>query len=372
MDKLFLSRKSKGMVTMDKDCAKVDVDGYSNDGQERIYTRFPLQPMCITGLSSRDFSLMPNGYPWLVFGNRHENCMAYCFLRKTWDNISLSSLLQDSPGKGLWRFYYGSGTGPRLLKKGTLRVYNLLMKTSFELPPMKFMPRSMPKAVVAGTVCGSKESYEVVSVGCDVNSNSNNIQVYDSTENSWRTVFQLPINVKISRHHGLVLCKDVLVCATRLPKVCFLVYNIQEGNSSMSLVPLPVAIRKCKWHLIACGSSVVLVGAVLASSSANQWYLKDGIVWVLEKEEGSSCNWNWKEITRMPPSLCQDPKWRSPYFYECECIGIENYLCLRKKGSRDVCTYNLIDGSWNWLAECPLNKWIPRMIALEPRPNTQI
>ncbi|GLJ52097.1 hypothetical protein SUGI_1108000 [Cryptomeria japonica] len=355
MDLTFSPNASKYTRTTGKNCVTVNGDADSNE------TR-----LSSTGYLSL-WAQMPNNCPWLVLYKRHGKPMAYSFLRRTWENFASSFLNEVNADKGIWRYYYGSGTGPRLLRKGGLRIYNPLMKRCSNLPPMEFLPKAMPKAMVAGVVDGSnREIYKVVSVGHDKHTNTNNIEIYDSVDNSWRIVLELPINVSISRHHGIVLCKDVLVCVITLPRAYSMVYNLKEGKSSMTLVPLPRAENKCKFHMVTCGSSVLLVGATVVNSQAGNWYMKDGIIWQLQKEEVSSCNWDWKEIARMPPSLCQDPRWRNAVYYECECIGVENYLCLRRKASREVCTYNLSEGSWNWIEKCPVDRRVSKMIALEP------
>ncbi|KAH9293894.1 hypothetical protein KI387_040901, partial [Taxus chinensis] len=105
--------------------------------------------------------------------------------------------------------------------------------------------------------------------------------------------------------------------------------------------------------LVVCTTSVFMVEDVREKRNIT----KDIIVWQLVQADSKPSF--WKEIARMPSWLLDDFNKTSNVdliraWGWLNCVGAGDNIFLRRgSGSRNVLVYNLQEGDWNWLPQCP-------------------
>ncbi|KAH9316032.1 hypothetical protein KI387_024659 [Taxus chinensis] len=184
---------------------------------------------------------------------------------------------------------------------------------------------------------------------------SKTIEIYHPSKKSWTIAFVFPKDLKLHVGKTILLCKGLLFCGTSKPPG-IMVYNIhsREVKETINLAPFPCwpmcpfkAGNLCRFDLIACGSTIILVAA------SPQHF----ILWEFEMKN----LWNLKEIARMPESLYSEFLMKPPdtcfvnsdFRLYCEHIGVGDYVCFRNSNNTEVIAYNLRQQLWGWLPSRP-------------------
>lgn len=295
-------------------------------------------------------------------------CLIYSFSTNSWRTISLSFLLlHDVCGQLNYR---GSASGLLLLDLppfscwgnmqaplSKLCVCNPLNKSLFLLPQRPSVVRVMAKGIVPGDELGS---YVVFVIGMKTASNNSVVTVttmeaYDSLSKSWRTAGTLPNNLVIN-NDNLIFSKGLFYCLNGDHDRHVVAYNIKEGNAT--IITMPATDRNDHYWprllSLSCrgaSSDLLMVGAI-----EEDHLLKDLVIWELiynlKIDDHNSENNCWREIARMPASVCDEFRRRS-WSNWFECIGVGEFICFRGHESTKVVSYNVAQGSWSCLPECP-------------------
>ena len=148
----------------------------------------------------------PNRMPWLVLmpwmdlpwldlpNSRTPDPWAYCFFTRAWRKTSSISIsfLSEEYGDECEIQRVNSATGIFLAEIGppfnVLTVCNPLTRKSLQLPPFS----SIRTISARGIVGNSPDTYTVVAVGESSPDSAETVEIYDSTEKSWRIAGQLP------------------------------------------------------------------------------------------------------------------------------------------------------------------------------------
>lgn len=307
-------------------------------------------------------------------------CLLYSFFTNSWRTISLSFLLQYHYKDVCAQLNYrGSASGLLLLDLPPfscwgnmaplprLCVCNPLSKSVFWLPQIPSVVRVMATGIAPGEKLGS---YVVFVIGMNSTA-SNSVVAYDSLSKSWRTAGTLPNNLVIN-NDNVIFSKGFFYCLTsglNSDDRHVVAYNIKEGNATIIAMPATDKNDHYWPRLLSCraGCDLLMVGAI-----EEDHLLKDLIIWDYNNSM-SSC---WREIGRIPASVCDEFR-RSSCSNWFECIEVGDYICFRGHESTKVVTYNVAQGVWKWLPQCPpayahykydrLNS-----MALEPRPDMKV
>lgn len=325
--------------------------------------------------------------PWLLLctPKMEMPCLLYSFFTNSWRTISLSLLLHRKDMCGQVN-YRGSASGMLLLDippfscwgnmapLPKLCVCNPLNRTVFSLPQMPCVIRVKATGIVPGDEFGS---YVVLVIGMKTTSNSVvTVESYDSLSKSWSTSGTLPDNLGL-KYDSVIFCKGSFYCLTGSLHYHddghVVEYNMKEGNAT--IIPMPATDKNDHYwpRLLSCrgGSDLLVVGAI-----EEDHMLKDLVIW-----QYTLCNQNskrncWKEIGRVPAAVCHEFR-RSSGSNWFECSGVGEYVCFRAHESTKVVRYNVVEGSWNWLPECPPAyahyKYVRlNSMVLQPRPDIKV
>lgn len=355
-----------------------------------------------------------NRIPWLVVqwkvlqeaDSRVPVSLAYCFFTRTWkktSSISLSFLLLDEEMSNYVFNCYGSAAG--LFLAGTadpnpfpLVVSNPLTRTSFHLPPLSSIRRIFARGIVEGDG-DSRDSYNVVVVGKTNPLNPHIVEIYDSTEKSWRIAGHLPEEVQavgtgmgMAMGIGMVFCEGSFYLLTIINGLWGIMgFGIRNGISVYAPLPEMANEKYIFPYLLACGSRVLVTGGIVKDTEG---LLQEVIIWEFEKVKGDSCyssSSGWKEIARMPPSLYEDVN-RTLSDIDCPCclgvgdcacpfvccVGVGDCVCfVVNRGMQviEVVVYSVSERTWNWLPSCHVDDddiWAGFVMAYEPRPDMNV
>lgn len=355
----------------------------------------------------------PNSVPWLVVqwkvlqetDSEGPFSLAYCFFTKTWkrtSSISLSFLLQEEEMTNYVFNCYGSAAG--LFLAGTadpnpfpLVVANPLTRTFLHLPPLSSIQRIFARGIVEGDG-DSRDSYKVVVVGKKNPLNPHIVEIYDSTEKSWRIAGQLLEEVQavgtgmgMTMGIGMVFCDDSFYLLTIINGLWGIMgFSIIEGISLYAPLPEMANEKYIFPYLLACGSRVLVAGGIVKDTDG---LLQEVIIWEFVKVKGDYCSPSsrWKEIARMPLSLYEDVN-RTLSDIDCPCclgagdcacpfvccVGVEDRVCfVVNRGMQviDVVVYSVNEKTWSWLPSCHVDDediWAGFVMAYEPRPDMKV
>lgn len=329
-----------------------------------------------------------NSMPWLVLQNAQSkmpNCLLYCFFTQRWrmsSSISLSFLKE----KEIQTACHGSAAGLFLVGNfPRFVVANPLTRTSIKLPPISSIWSIRSIGIIEGED-DSRETYKVVALGQPRDQKGDIVEIYDSTDRSWRIAGHMPEDLWVVRPHmgmELLFCDGVFYCLTIINGWWGIMgFNIRNGTSFSA--PLPELAKKKHIfpYLLTCGSRVLVTGGKV---NGGEGLLQEAIIWEFEKVKAdspfssSSC---WKEVARMPPSLCEDVN-RTLYDIDSSmdcpfmgCIGVGDRACFILNGCMrvmEVVFYSLSEKTWSRLPSCPLdNEGYVRVMAFGPRPDMKV
>jgi len=322
-----------------------------------------------------------NKKPWLVLCKENNqrgssmDCSRYCFFTRTWKNCISFSFLPRGDEKVQ---YFGSAQGLFLvdIPHGRNTVCNPLTRTFLQLPPMPSIKILMTRGIVGWKV-DDQETYKVVAVGLSHSNDVLQVEIYDSSEKSWGVVRYLPESLdKFDLSQGIVFCDDFFywIGLDREAGMGVLGFSILEGTSTF--IPFPeLANGNTIWpKLLICRSRILLAGGIglrrVWSMSMNMYTMfeiMEVILWEFQKDSSSS---SWKEIARMPPSLCEVFQRRS--FHSFECVGVEDCVCFTSYRCMDFAVYNLNEETWSWLPTIDAGDGYPRVMAFKPRPDMKV
>nr|ADE75855.1 unknown [Picea sitchensis] len=384
--------------------------------REEILAWLPLQSLCRFRLVCKDWNALisstrfittkwvdkpPNRKPWLVVHlqgapSKMPHSLAYCFFTRTWKNtssISLSFLMHQK--QETRKCLYGSAAGLFLVGCASeFVVFNPLTRRSIQLLPLSSIRYIDIFSV--GIVGESREVYNVVVVGKSRTLKAHLVEIYSSTEKSWRIAGQLPEDVKVMRTGprsvmDMVFCSDSFYFITLIEEEWGIMsFSIREGTFFSAPLPDVANENSIIPYLLACGSRVL---ATVGIVKEREVILQEVIIWEFQNVKAvstsySSSSW-WKEIARMPPSLCEivNKSWsqfgcriNSPFM--C-CIGVGDCACFIVKGGMslmEVVFYSLSEKTWNCLPSCLLGEDIiaalwagyATVMAFEPRLDMKV
>lgn len=381
--------------------------------REEILARLPVESLCRFRIVCQEWNALlssakfitskwaeapHNKNPWLLVQNVYSkmpNCWVYCFYTRTWEKpsrISLSFL------KEIQNYIHCLGSAAGLFLVTDFLVCNPLTRTSLKLPPMSSVRRSIRCTGIMEGDAHSRQTYKVVAVGRSRRQNAQIVEIYDSADKSWRIAGHLPEDVQVTglgrligmgmgMRMSMVFCDCSFYCLTVFNGALgVLSFSIRHGASDFVPLPHMANEKRPTPYLLACRSRVLVAVGIVKEEEGVE-LLQELIIWELEQVNSSSSSSSlsassWKEIARMPPSLCGGVNrmhslmdW--PFNY---CIGVGDYACFIFLGhmrEMKVVVYNVIEKTWNWLPSCPLDYdkgyvRAMRVMAFEPRPGMKI
>lgn len=347
----------------------------------------------------------PNRNPWLVVGRDLESRIAtYCFFTQTWKETSCISfyfLLQKYVTETrAWNARIsckGSAAGLFLvnicyLSSGfeVLNVCNPITRTSLTLRPNTSI---WCTPIITGIVAGESDSpqtYKVVTVSNLIDQIT--VEVYDSSHKSWRIAGHLPRDLGLLGT-AMVFCQGSFYCLTAKPGgPSIMGFSMGEGTFIFESLP-PELLGRCKYkinpQLLSCGSRILVAGGIIKDRGK---LLQEVIIWEFDKVKMNSSfptSSRWKEISRMPSSMCEGLNSNWHYFHRpFECIGVGDSVCFvfsRGMGVMEVLAYSLSEKTWSALPNYYLDQdtVAPRRVgyglissfqptAFQPRPDMKI
>jgi hypothetical protein len=363
---------------------------------EEILTRLPAEYLCkfsivckqwktlfsSTGFITKKWALAPpNKKPWLVVGAVEENggyFSAYSWFTRSWKIPCLSlSFLEGKEGPVRVRsrpfHYLGSASGLFLIAgnfTSSTYVCNPLTGKLFILPRMKFI--NCVESTMRGIVQEGENGYKVVALDNSTRHEQKIVEIYDSTEKSWRVAGILPRNLRF-RANGVIgarmaFCQGFLYCLTaHNPEDSIMVFNMRNGASLFVPLPEYIAIGVLSYiQLVTCESRILLV----AGMGFPGFQMVEGvdlmgiprigmagevIMWEFGKEVVPP---DWKEIHRR----------RTILFGSYDCIGMRDCVCFKESNSREIAVYSLTQNSWTFLPTCP-TALVTATLTLSSRPS---
>jgi len=203
----------------------------------------------------------------------------------------------------------------------------------------------------------SRGTYKVVVVGED-GQDAGIVEIYDSTDKSWRIVGHLPQDVHID-NSDMVFCAGSFYClADNYDEQGIIGFSMGEGTSIFAPLPEMADSDYLSPHLLTCGSWLLVAGYIFGDREE----LLQVIVWGFEKEKVNSTSSWWKEIARMPSSLSEEFKRIS---IDCDkwCVGVGDCTCFVVSGHRNrifrkvtqVVVYSVTENTWSWLPSRPID-----------------
>jgi hypothetical protein len=330
-----------------------------------------------------------NSLPWLVVQNAQSktpNCLLYCFFTQRWkksSSISLSFLKE----KEIHIDCHGSASGLFLLGNfPRFVVANPLTREFLKLPPISSISSVRAVGIMEGED-GSRETYKVVAVGRPRDQKGDMVEIYDSSDKSWSIAGRMPEDVWLVRARmgmEMVFCDGAFYCLTIVNGGWGIMgFNIRKGIFVSAPLPEMAKKKHIFPFLLTCGSRVLVTGGKVKDEEG---LLQEVVIWEFEKPKANDCSsssssW-WKEIARMPPSLCEDVN-RTLYdidsAMDCpfmSCIGVGDCACFILNGCirvMEVVSYSVSEKTWSRLPSCSLDKeGYVRVMAFGPRPDMKV
>jgi len=347
----------------------------------------------------------PNRMPWLVVHNgkpKMPSGFVYSFFTRAWKKtscVSVSFLLQDhekvdsvhcegsTAGLFLVNTFSVSRIPNGISISSDFIVCNPLTRAAKRLPHMT----SIFSPSARGIMCDTQETYKVVTVGQPCPLGPEIVEIYDSNEKSWRIVGQVQKDVRV-RDMRMVFCSGSFYCLTDISGGRGIMgFSIREGT--FVYAPLPeIADKEMKYHLLVYGLRILVAGVLVEGGQP----IEEVFIWEFEKKEevvSSSPSSSWKEIARMPLSMCKVLNRTFPgswgLFFRC--IGVGDYALIvyqavdvEEGDVLEMLVYSFSQNSWSLLPSCPLDKDTAAAIhdgridgsgnvmAFEPRPDMKV
>lgn len=371
---------------------------------EEILVWLPMESLCRFRLVSKQWNDLisstkfittkwteapPNRMPWLVVPNaKMSDCWAYCFFTGAWrktSSISLSFLLQEH-GNKCEIYCDASATGIFLVDIGppfsVSTVCNPITRTSLKLPPLS----SIRTVSARGIVGNSPDTYRVVAVGLSCQERAETVEtveIYDSSEKSWRIAGQLPGDLWVIGS-TMVFCEGYFYCLAAILGGWGIVgFNITEGISISAPLPEMANDKNMTLRLLTCGSRVLVSGGIIEDGGL---LFQELIIWEFDKmkvDSSSSSSLFWKLISRLPPSMCKDLNRALPDVHPLfSCIGMGDciFIVYVVVDVVEVVAYSLSQKSWSLLPSCLIDEDTvtamrtnhANVMAFEPRPNMKV
>lgn len=231
----------------------------------------------------------------------------------------------------------------------------------------------------------TRKTYKVVAVGRPRDQKGDIVEIYNSNDKSWSIAGHLPEDVWIVRAGlgmEMVFCDGAFYCLTIIDGGWGIMgFNIRNGTFISAPLPEMAKKKHIFPYMVTCGSRVLITGGKLKEGEG---LLQEVIIWEFEKLKGesSSSSSSWKEIARMPSSLCEDVN-RTLYEIDnsmgcpfISCIGVGDCACFILNGClrvMEVVFYNVSEKTWSRLPSYPLdNEGYVRVMAFDPRPDMKV
>jgi len=144
-------------------------------------------------------------------------------------------------------------------------------------------------------------------------------------------------------------------------------------------------------QLLGCGSRILVTcGALKNGGNLRGKLLQEVVIWEFEKVKvdpsSSSSPFSWKEIAKMPPSMCEDLNRNFPHhqiYNLSKCVAVGDYVCFvlfKVIEVMEVVVYSLSEKQWSWLPSCSLGDdnsiaqqaGYATVMAYEPRPDMKV
>ena len=309
------------------------------------------------------YSALSPQKPWIVMYTAGRISSAYNSTLKKWHDLVIPAISPEkcvlAAAEGL--LCYGNEFFPW----PNLFVCNPLTKFWQHLPPMRFI-----KTIhVVGMACDRvSTSYKILVAGLyfdDAHNGRLATEIYDSTTNTW-TIGGTPWPImaaawKLGAGYA-VWSQGLFYCITFSP-FGVITYNLEKHVWDEVRCKMPPCIVSPS--LVECHGRLIMVGGC---EEGNFLGIR---IWELERSKMV-----WVEIERMPRKLRRefvDLLRPSRHFF---CFGTSNLICLSISESSPAMLYDLDDGSWQWLPNCPrlpdINNWQLRGISFEPRLDAHV
>lgn len=319
--------------------------------------------------------------------SKMPSSLAHCFFTQTWkktSSISLSFILQRELKGNFPIHCYGSSAGLFLVGTAfTFVVSNPLTRESLQLPPLSSIRHIFAIGIVGGDG-DNGNTYKVVAVGKSSSANAHVVEIYNSTEKSWRIAGHLPEDVQalgtgMGKEMRMVFCRGSLYYLTVINGQWEIMgFSIREGTSISAPLPDVANQKPIFLYLLACDSRVLVTAGIY-----EKYLLRDVIIWEFEQGKVDSSTSRLQEIARMSPSLrervnrCLDCR-GCPFI--C-CVGVGDCTCFIINGGMhtiEVVVYSASENTWSWLPSCSLDDdttndiWAGYFMAFEPRPDMKV
>lgn len=390
--------------------------------REEVVARVPLEYLCRFRLVCKQWHALisstkfittkwaeasPNRKPWLVVGpDVQYRLLAYCFFTRTWKKTSgvfLSNLLQQCTSRSARIYCGGSASGLFLVNitdpstaSEVFTVCNPLTKTSLKLEPMSSIWCTFLTGIVGGKGPDSLLTYKVVTVGMGNLGQGNPliVEIYDSADKAWRVAGHLPGDVVI-RGRGVVFCHGSFYFLTfKSGGFSIMGFNMGEGTfiSGPFLPEMDKFKNQTSPQLLTCGSRILVTWGILKDGgNLRGKILQEVAIWEFEKvnvdsSSSSSSSFSWKEIAKMPSSMCEDLNRNFPLHQInslSKCVAVGDCVCFilyKVTEVMEVVVYNLSEKQWSWLPSCSLGgdnamarqAAYATVMAFEPRPDIKV
>ncbi|GLJ54981.1 hypothetical protein SUGI_1180410 [Cryptomeria japonica] len=338
--------------------------------------------------SNRFLSSLPEGDPWILRCSS-THAMAYCFLTQSWKTISLRFLPSETI-RSLSQEHsivHSSGAGLLLIARirGPQKKYiicNPLTST------YRYLPTVIANNVRAVTIMDNGESYKIV--GLSNKRNPTCIQIYNCFEKSWQIEVELPLPREDFSFLYIVCVNGLLIYTSWDYKI--VVWNVEDKRTQ--LVPFPEVdqsilrdnmniplyrlARLAK--LAVCGSSFLFILIYLQINPDQRVVNSHLNVWELKWENEDMSIWTWREVTRMPPDMCQEfikagYLLESIFLSQYQAVNVGNFLCLTN-GYRntELFVYSLHGKCWSRikLRQSVRFQRYKSILGFQPKPDMKV
>lgn len=365
--------------------------------REEVVARLPLECLCryrlvckqwLALISSTKFittkwaEAPPNRRPWLLVGpDVQYRLLAYCFFTRTWKKTSgifLSNLLQQYTSRNARVYCGGSAAGLLLVNiidpstaSEIFTVCNPLTRTSSKLEPMTSIWCTFLTGIVGGESPDSLETYKVVAVGMGNTGQGSPliVEIYDSTDKSWMVAGHLRGDVVV-KGRGVVFCHGSFYFLT-FKSGAFSIMGFNMGDGTFISESFPPEMAKFKDQtcpqLLSCGSRILVTCGILKTGgNLRGKLLQEVVIWEFDKVKvdsscsSSSSSFSWKEIAKMPPSMCEYLNTNFPHhqiYSLSKCVAVGDCVCFilyKVTEVMEVAVYSLSEKQWSWLPSCSL------------------
>lgn len=275
--------------------------------------------------------------PWLLMFKRQDRsfCRAYDSFMNKWRTLSIS-FLPINRISDVTAVACGGLLCFRTDFSGPLVVCNPITKMWKELPPLDYYYRRCPIAMVTEP---NSNSFKVLIAGTDGDIFSTHTFLYDSLANCWKRTANLPFKRELRSEAPY--CDGVFYFTTSEP-IAILAYNVKQDAWTELAAPLPQSLTFARL-VIRQDLIFLMVGLGVHGITRSLCVLQ------LQKN-----NLEWREVQRMPETMCKRFLLMCYHTYELICcIGHADYICLFCSTAPEVLVYKIPRRTWHWLPHCP-------------------